>query len=153
VSSSKVKEVVTDTPKETDHSITGYRIIDMEILSKVFAELRCPRCNADGLKLHEIFSKKAGFASCLVVKCSCEFKYNREFFTSPGCQKTYDINYRVIYTMRTIGQKYASLEKFTSFMNMPRPMTNKNFNAAVKKITTIVEDVAKNSMVDAANEL
>ena len=72
VSSSKIQNIVTDTPKETEHSITGYRIVDKEILTKVIAELRCPGCNADGLKLLGIFSKKAGLASCLVVKCNCD---------------------------------------------------------------------------------
>ena len=109
----------------------------MEILTKVIAELRCPRCNADNLKLHEIFSKKAGLTSCLVVKCNCD-SYGREFLTSAECNKSYDINYRIIYSMRTIGQGYSSLEKFTASMNMPRPMTQSNFNAAVNKMTKLL---------------
>lgn len=152
VSSSKIEKIATDTPKETDHTVTGYRFVDMEILSKVFAELRCPQCNSDCLKLREIFSKKAGFASCLVVKCNCDL-YDREFFTSAECNKSYDINYRVIYSMRTIGQGYSSLEKFTTSMNMPRPMTKSNFNAAVKKVTKVVTDIAISTMVGAADEL
>lgn len=37
MSSSKIEVIATDTPKHLIISITGYRIIDMKILSNVFA--------------------------------------------------------------------------------------------------------------------
>ena len=55
--------------------------------------------------------------------------------------------------MRTIGQGYSSLEKFTASMNMPRPMTQSNFNAAVNKMTKVVVDIAESTIADAAKQL
>ena len=34
-----------------------------------------------------------------------------------------DVNTRIAYTMRACGQRYAGLEKFSSLMNFPMPMT------------------------------
>ena len=102
--------------------------------------------------LHENFSKKKGFASLLLIKCECGFE--KEFYSSqPAIAKTHDINRRIIYTMRSIGQGYSSIQKFTALMNMPQPMTQKNYDRSVKIISEVVQDVAEETMADAATEL
>ena len=117
-SSSKVQLFPTDTPKQTQ-PITGYRIIDIELLSFVFSLLHCPKCSGNTVELHGKFSKKKGFASYLCIECkSCDYSY--KFYTSRIADKTFDINRRMIYSMRTIGQGYSALEQFTAIMNMPR---------------------------------
>ena len=63
-SSSKIQDILTDTPKQSDKSITGYRFIDIEILTCVVAMLSCPECQTCTLNLHENFSKKDGI--CLL---------------------------------------------------------------------------------------
>ena len=56
--------------------------------------------------------------------------------------------------MRSIaGQGYAGLEKFTTTMNLPSPMTKKNYNASGNVITKAVTEVAKKTMHDAAKEI
>ena len=50
--------------------------------------------------------------------------------------------------MRSIGQGYSSIQKFTALMNMPQTMTLKNYDRSVKIISKVVQDVT-----DAANEL
>jgi hypothetical protein len=55
--------------------------------------------------------------------------------------------------MRTIGQGHSSLEKFTALMNMPTPMTQKNYDRSVKFMTNIVQNVAEETMTEAAQEL
>lgn len=151
-SQSKVEEIETETIKHTDN-ITGNRIIDMEILSDVMKTLCCPQCNNNRLRLNEKFSKKQGFASLLSLKCrSCG--YVKEFYTSKQHEgKRFDINKRFVYGMRSCGQGYAFLEKFTSLLDMPRPMTKKNFNVLLKKVTEAVIEVANETMSDAATEL
>ena len=55
--------------------------------------------------------------------------------------------------MRNLGQGYTGLQKFTTFMNMPKPMTVKNFDRSVKVISKKVEEVAEKSMAEAAAEI
>ena len=124
----------------------------MDVLTTVISMLCCPDCQSGNLKLCENFNRKMGFASLLIVKCSqCNFK--KDFYTSKPVEKSYDINPRVIYAMRNIGQGHASIKKFTALMNMPPPMTVKNYDRAVSKITKIVVDVAEETMAEAAHEL
>ena len=73
VSGSKVEHISTDTPKHSDPIITGYRFIDVEILSDIITILCCPECKSSGLTLHENFNQKKGFASLLLLKCKCGF--------------------------------------------------------------------------------
>ena len=133
VSSSKVQTIQTDTPKQTDSKITGYRIIDVELLSDVIEMLCCPACKMSNLRLHESFSKKKGLASFLTLKCeSCDFE--NEFSSSRQAGKGYDINRRLIYSMRSLGQGYCGIKKFTAHMNLPPPMTQNNYDKVVKTI-------------------
>ena len=153
VSQTKIKNIVTDTPKQSDKEISGYRIIDVELLSQVIKVLSCPECKNDELALHENFSEKQGFASLLYIHCTCGYK--KEFRTSRtySCKQSFDVNTRLIYSMRSIGQGYASIEKFTTLMNMPKPMTQNSFNKSVKSILKATSTVAEETMKEAADEL
>ena len=55
--------------------------------------------------------------------------------------------------MRSLGQVYCGIEKFTAHMNLPPPMTQYNYDKVVKTIEKAVYDVAEDSMKDAADEL
>ena len=85
VSEAKVVDIVTNTPKQSDIKITGYRLIDVEILSELMGVLCCPECKTCGLKLHENFAAKKGFASNLQLKCECGFQ--KQFYTSKTCKQ------------------------------------------------------------------
>ena len=62
VSSRKVQEIRSLTKE----NISGYRIVDMELLSNVFEELCCPKCSQPKLLFSENNCKKKGFSSrCL----------------------------------------------------------------------------------------
>lgn len=152
VSFSKVQHIQTDTPKQADPRITGYRIVDVELLSDVIEILCCPTCKMSTLRLHENFSKKKGLASILALKCeNCNFE--KEFSSSRQAGKGYDINRRILYSMRSLGQGYSGIEKFTTHMNLPPPMTQNNYDKLVKTVEKAVHEVAEDSMKDAADEL
>ena len=44
VSPNKIQKLVTETPKQSDPKITGYRLIDVEIMAQVIETLLCPKC-------------------------------------------------------------------------------------------------------------
>ena len=62
----------------------------------------------------------------------------------------------MVYSMRSCGSGYTSIETFTTLMNLPKPMTKKNddnavvlkSNQNVRTITEAVTSVAKdNAMI------
>ena len=67
--------------------------------------------------------------------------------------KPHDINYRAVYAARTVGQGYAGLEKFCGMQNLPKPMTNNNFDLISNTFSVAAKGVSEKSMLDAANEL
>ena len=82
----------------------------------------------------------------MCTKCDVE----KEFSSSKRVAKVMMYKQRrIIYTtMQTIGQGYSGLEKLTTHMDLPRPMTQNNY-AAVKTIEKAVHQVAEESMKDA----
>ena len=157
VSHSKVQDIVSGTPKSID-SINGYRLIDVHILDSVISAFKCPGCTEQLLTLKERLEKKKGLASSLEIICS-RCGYNDKFYTSRTLPyegkggKSFDVNARIIYAMRACGQGHAGVEKFTTLMDMPKPMTKNNYNKVVKKLVTATETVAKETMSDAIEEL
>ena len=146
--------IISETPREK-HNVSGYRIVDMEILASVFADLLCPNWDTASLVLCDRVSARKGLSSLLYLKCQTRFcLYVKEFSTSTSnVDRSYDVNKRMIYTMRTLGQGHSGIEKFTALMNMPRPMTFKNYTNAAKKVLEATKEVAKQTMDDAATDL
>ena len=165
-SSSKVIDVDLPSSNQLNSkptsSITGYRLVDMLILSKVFSLLGCPECHdVDCLKLNDNDENKKGLARQLILKCSsCLYSY--DFYTSrevnlpkrnKGGRKLRDINVRAVYGCRQVGLGYQHLKKLCCFMNMPSPMLLNSFDKITKRLTTSAKQVAERSMSDAALKL
>ena len=57
----------------------------------------------------------------LLCLCTCNCGYEKQFYTSPRVKhgKAFDINRRLVYSMRSCGIGYNSLELFFHLMNMP----------------------------------
>lgn len=143
---------VESTPTSSGKKVTGYRLFDMEILSFVLGTLSCPSCKANKLQLSEILSKKKGLASFLLLQCDfCS--YTEEFYTSRQKDHLFDINARTVYSMRACGQGYAGLEKLTTLMNLPSPMTANNYDKIIRRLNTVTKDVAQITMSDACDEI
>ena len=153
ISSAKLQEINASTPNQSHPLISGYRIVDTVELFDVFKMLSCPECHGNTLVLSDNLNKRQGLASFLELKCSiCSF--STDFCTSRKAGKGFDINKRVVYTMRTLGrQGHADMQKFTSLMDIPPPMTQNNYDKLVTSITEAVKTVAEETMADAAAEL
>ena len=115
----------------------------------LFSELQCPNCVVHNLSLEENLFEKMGCAAQLVLKCSmCD--YERGFQTSKKCGKGYEVNRRLVYSMRQCGVGYGGIKKWATFMNMPSTMCQTSYD----KINILVKDAAKafalKTMKDAA---
>ena len=68
VCSSKMEDI--EMNENDRESISGFRLIEMSILSKVLSLLACPNCyNTSSLKLIDVADKKKGLSSYLKVYC------------------------------------------------------------------------------------
>ena len=80
---------------------SGYRIIDMKILWNVFSMLLCLLSQCETLVLHEDSSKKYGLYSSLYLKCM-KCGYKNDFFTSEKVGRNFEINQRIVCSMRSL---------------------------------------------------
>lgn len=130
--------------------ITGYRLVDVELLGRVFSSLRCADCGCFTLTENTISRK--GCASELRVLChNCGWR--NEFYTSKKQAKSFEVNRRLVYSMRSLGKGHSGAKKFCNMMNMPPPSTAKPFSKSSKTITKHIKMIAKKSMADAAPDI
>ena len=74
VSERKVETIENSEPTFDEGSITGNRIIDMELFAAVIHMLGCPPGKNTSIILQEDYEKKKGLASLLTANCtSCDF--------------------------------------------------------------------------------
>ena len=151
-SSSKIEQLDVPTATENDE-ISGYRLIDMHPMSNVIYLLHCAQCETPTLSLGDRITKKQGLASLLYVRCSkCDFVTSQTCQTSPT-KHLYDINQRMVYTMHVLGHGHAGIEKFNHLMNIPKPMTQNNYDKVGSRIIKVVKNVAEYTMTEAAAEI
>ncbi|XP_065650235.1 uncharacterized protein LOC136078392 [Hydra vulgaris] len=154
----KVEAVISSTSKNytitKNKVLTGYIIIDCSILSDVISVMSCSTYFQTTLAIIENKSKKQGLACELSIIC-LKCKYQNDFYTSKLINKkgNFDISNRTVYTMRTLGIGHSGIKRFTTLMNMPKPMTPKNYDKLVLKITNITEKVAQETMTDAVSDI
>ena len=133
-------------------SVTGFRIIDMEILSQVFTGLPCSSCFEFELQVTEEHVKRKGLASCLVLRCaSC--RWENEFYTSKRNGCSFEVNRRLVYSMRTIGCGASRARRFCGTMNMPPPPRATPYSSHNKSLLLAAKQVAWETMSVAAKEI
>jgi len=124
----------------------GYRIIDFIAVFTVISNIIvCKECKLE-LKFTE--SGKRGLGFKIVVSCE-----NCEKTEIPSCSfidKGYEINRRIVLAMRMLGVGLHGIIKFCAFMELLRPIFHSFYDKIVKKISTVTDEVCKNSMMNAA---
>ena len=112
---------------ETLENPTGYRIINMDVLTDLFSVVCYPDCGAN-LKLLE--TKKQGISFHLSLVCKseeCEWTH----FSCTSKKKAnaghFDVNRRIFYSMRRIGNGLQDLKRFLMLMDHPPPMLERNY--------------------------
>ena len=132
------------TSKKTDCNTTGYRYMDMEILSSIFSTLLCPECSLDNLELIEINFQEKGAASALTLICNCG--YEKQLYTSPRVKNctAFDINRRAVYSVQPCGVGYNGLELFSNLMDMSSAMASKAYDDTDKTLSDSCKKMQKN---------
>ncbi|KAH8033507.1 hypothetical protein HPB51_013390 [Rhipicephalus microplus] len=121
VSASAAKLVNLDDNCEVpmpDPLLQGNRIIDMEILSSVFAMLACPECKNTSLSLEERSQHGISF-SYAVVCGACAYVHSFESSKKTG--SSIENNLRLVYAMRQLGKGHSGAVTLAKVMNMPPP--------------------------------
>ena len=132
--------------------LIGYRFIDMEILGELFQQIVCQECGGSCLVLEDKPTERKGSASLLRVRCEkCGWVYT--FYTSKRIHHGFDVNRRLVYAMRSIGQGHASIERFCAHMNIPAPLGYTAYRDSNIALAKAAKSVATKSMLDAAAEL
>jgi hypothetical protein len=132
--------------------LDGYRIFSLEILSNVLKQFTCQNCNERCLCLKEDDKRRQGCSSYLSIVCSsCDWKHC--FYTTKKIKKGFEVNKRLVYGMRLIGQGRASAKRFCGIMNMPSPPKANAYSKNNKAIMKAVKTVAEKSMMDASDEI
>ena len=135
----------------TDNA-TGYRFIDLEILCKVVQALACPVCMNTSLCLYDDVAKKNGCANFLLISCrSCGWSH--DFYTSKQNKGRFEVNTRIVYGMRVIGNGFSGLKKFAAITNIPSVHTKNNYSKVNKSLKSALFNVARKSMDNAAKEV
>ena len=86
--------------------------------------------------------KRKGCASNLRLLCE-QCGWTHSFCTSKKQGKSFEINRRLVYGMRTLGKGYAGARKFCTVMNMPPPPTEKAFLSNSRHIKAIAKETMK----------
>lgn len=130
-------------------STFGYRILCFTSIFSVLSEvLVCCRCHKP-VKFTEASKQGLGFK--LVVNCE---DCNPVFIDScPKINnKAYEINRRIIFTMRLLGIGINGIQKFCAFMDLPRPVFQKSYHDIMIHICNMAKSVCSFSMKKAVEE-
>ena len=92
-SENKTQNIPVTSTSANKEQITGYGLVDEEILPFISSALGCPEFCKCELNFGETFLKKKGLASCLLLTCK-NCGYSKEFYTSVSNDNSFDINTR-----------------------------------------------------------
>ena len=99
--------------------------------------LFCPDCKKSSLILCEITTRKCSLA--LLYELKGVWGWKHEFYNSRKYQRAYEVNRKFVHSMREIKNGHSGALIFCTFMNMPKPLTPKNY----RKHATVLRNHAK----------
>lgn len=135
-----------------DANVSGYRFVDLELLSEFIQEVCCKECGKSCLTIEDNPQERKGCASHLRSRCrACGWVYT--FYTSKKQGQSFDVNRRLVYVMRSLGEGYTSAKRFCGLMNMPPPVSSTAYRASNIALSQAAKKVASTTMENAANEV
>lgn len=124
----------------------------MEILSEAFHQTCCVDCGASSIMLAELPFKRKGCSSYLRLLCTnCGWQHC--FNTSKKVKKYFEVNRRLVYGMRTVGQGASSAKRLCGILDMPPPPKPNAYARHNKALLKATKAVVTNVMSEAGKEL
>lgn len=152
----RIGQNLTDVSNDESY----YILIDYQILRTIIESIaKCPQCDST-ISIENNLRSKQGFSYKLTMQCeSCQ--WSEEAFTSPAAKKLkgspgkppFDVNLRMVYAFREIGQGYKSISKVATFMNMPPPMSKTSYHKINGVLHKAYTSVSQTCMEKAAIEV
>ena len=136
-----------------------YIMIHFNVIEQIVKETgRCPHCN-DQVKIVNNLENKKGLSCNLVLNCR-KCKWSTDYYTSPCVEKksdtpgptSFDVNIRSVFAFREIGKGHKSMSNFSTYMNMPPPMSKTRYQSINGVLHDAYESVAEESMKLAGKE-
>jgi len=123
--------------KKRKFTVSGNRFVDIGILANLITEtLACPVCFTNStMTMNQTLHY--GSAHKYEIECICGFTHSI-WSSKKAAGKSFDINKRLIYAMRSIGVGYSGLKKFCFLMNIPPPLTARNYKKHIRSLKNIV---------------
>ena len=148
----ELKPRKAEEPYKKEATITGFRFVDMELLSTAFCAGAPADCGEFSRVLSENHFERKGCASSLRVFCeNCGWKH--EFWTSKKQTLSFEVNRRLVYSMRSIGRGHSGGKKFCALINLPPPPAARAYQKNARTIAKHVKVVAKDGMSSVAKEI
>ena len=159
---SLVKSIVLDPEPQTSTSNIVFDIVRLQTVLNSMAN--CSKCRIGKLQI-TAHSLNKGSASKLFLKCnSCDSstkfmssgpRYSREKIQigSIMISTRSDLIYSAVLGARIIGVGWAKLHLYHGFLNIPGPLTSRNFGLVQAEVLKAAKSVAEESMLMAVAEL
>lgn len=137
---------------KASESFLGYRLMDISLLFSAINKVACCSVCYGTLKIKE--KSTIGLFSCYEINCeNCGKVISFKSCPMIGERKNIpEINRRSVLAMRCIGQGHAGLSTFCSVMSLPVPVTRMAYNSINNKLSTVIHNVAEQSMRNATLE-
>ena len=130
----------------------GYRIFDMKHMFSILENfLCCKTCGGEITVREKVENDLQSNISLFCENCAELISFASSKKIGPS-NKISEINYRYIYAFRSIGMGYAAMKLFSGIMDLPKPVSRKSYNIAIKTLQECSSIVAEKSMISAAQE-
>lgn len=152
-SSKKLKLDISSAPENSNScELTGYRLIDIAVFFKEISKyVSCNICHTSVNFTEESIRGNASVFSVNCENCNLNNKINSCPMIGPK-HNVPEVNIRLVYSLRSIGQGLAGLRTLCSLMNMPPPISQKSYDTITNKLKVASKKAAVKSMKEAAEE-
>ena len=79
--------------------------------------------------------------------------WKQEFSSSKKQGKGFEVNRRLVYSMRSLGKGHSGAKKFCTLMSMPPPLVKCAYRKESRTIAKKIKGIAENNMAEAATEI
>ncbi|CAH2100864.1 unnamed protein product [Euphydryas editha] len=145
--STSAKKLSADKDDVHYSALRGYRFIEFFTVFTALSEiLICRDCKLP-VKFEESGNRGLGFK--IVVICKCGF---RNIFSGPLINNGFEVNRRIVFTMRLLGVAREGINLFCNMMDICNGISESTYNAVTSLLHTSTQSLFQASCVKAVGE-